>query len=161
MAWDAILGLLSGGALRLAPMAVDFFSKREERKHELELLRENRESDMQRAKAAKEGRVLEGNITIDTKYLDAYTEAIKAQGQITGNKFWDGVNVSVRPVLTYWWCIVLVTAVMIAKIYALVHAGRPLYDAILGVWGPPEQTIVANIMAFWFLDRVIRYQNGK
>jgi hypothetical protein len=97
---------------------------------------------------------------MDVAGLQTLTEAIKGQAQLTGNKIVDGINALVRPILTFWWVIVLQTGVMVCQFLILTNAGIAAINAIVQIWGPGEKALVAGIMNFWFLDRVIRKQQG-
>ena len=88
--------------------------------------------------------------------IQALIEATKAQGQLTGIKVVDTFNSLMRPTITFWWVIVLQTAVMGTTFYLAIDAGKPLLDAIGLVWGPAEKAIVASIVSFWFVDRSLR-----
>jgi hypothetical protein len=61
-----------------------------------------------------------------------------------------------RPLITFWWVIVLYTAALVAQYLVLVQAGVDHLDAITRLWGTDEKAIAASIIGFWFADRSLR-----
>jgi len=89
--------------------------------------------------------------------LQALIEATKAQAVQTGVKWVDAISSLMRPLLTFWWAIVLYTVALGAEFYTLVYVSHvPLVNAVLQLWGADEKSIVASIVAFWFVDRSLR-----
>jgi hypothetical protein len=163
---STILSSLFGGALRLAPEVIRFFDKKEDRAHELamvdrQIALENQklEADKQRSYMRVNEAQVTGDIQLDAAGLDALQKAIQAQGQASGVKWVDGFNSLMRPLITFWWVIVLTTLVEICMFTLLVKAGTAPVEAVLKLWGEEEKAIVAGIINFWFLDRVIRRRN--
>lgn len=62
--------------------------------------------------------------------------------------------------LTYWWCVVLMTTAKISQFLLMKSAGHGTAETIVTLWGPGEMAIVAGMLNFWFLDRVVR-KNGE
>lgn len=155
MAIETILGALLGGVFRLAPAAIEHFDKKNERKHELDMLRENRESERIRLEMQHKGLVIEGNNTLDGKTLDVLAESIKGQGKGSGVKWVDALSASVRPVLTYWWCMGLYTMALGARFVMVYRANPDWVVAMDAIWGVDEKAIVANMLSFWFMGRVL------
>ena len=156
---DALFGGILGGILRLAPELLGWLDRKNERRHELKMFDRQLEADRLKSESAIREAQAKGDIQVDLSGLQALIESIKAQGQLTGNKFVDGANALVRPFLTYWWAVILTTAVFIAQFMLLLETTPPA-EAILKLWGPDEKTIVAGMINFWFLDRVIRHRKG-
>lgn len=154
-----LLGSLLGGLFRLAPEFLQWMDKKNERAHELAMLDKQLEADKLRSDLRINEIQAQGNITLDAAGLDALKEAIKAQGQLTGIKWVDAFNALMRPLITFWWVIVLSTAVQVCMFILLLNSGIAPVEAILKMWGPEEKAIVAGIINFWFLDRVIRNRN--
>jgi hypothetical protein len=151
-----LLGGLFGGLFRLAPELMKWLDKKDERAHELSMFDKQIEADKLRSEQKIDEIETQGQYTLDTAGLAALQEAIKAQGQMTGIKWVDGVNSMMRPLITFWWVIVLSTVAEVCMYISLLHAGVPGVDAVLKLWGPEEKATVAGIINFWFLDRVIR-----
>lgn len=160
MIFETILGGALGGILRLAPEVLKWMDRNNERQHELAMFDKQLEADRLRSEQHLAEIQAQGQVTLDAGGLSALTEAIRGQGQMTGVPWIDGLNQSVRPFLTYWWVVVLSTAALAAQFILLLQGGTPPVEAIIQLWGPEEKTIVAGMINFWFLDRVIRKQQG-
>lgn len=157
MLLETIIGGAAGGLLRLAPEVLKFFDRKNERKHELSLLDKNLEADKQRGVQAERELVLKNDLAQVTQGLQALMEAIRGQGQLTGVKWVDALNVTVRPILTY----------LIAGPYALGKfavffaltwqgglTGASVQAAIASTYTPADMAIVSGILNFYFLGRV-------
>lgn len=155
---ETLMGTLLGGMFRMAPELLKWFDRKDERKHELAMFDRQLEADKLKAQAAQAQ--AESQITLAD--IEALTTATKAQGQITGVSWVDGLNALMRPTITFWWVIVLYTGALVAQYLFLVDSGTKQIDAILHLWGTEEKAIVASIIAFWFVDRSLRHiNNGK
>lgn len=156
-----LLGGGLGGALRLAPEILKWMDRKNERQHELAMFDKNLEADRLRS----DQRLAEVNATaqsaLDVAGLQALVEGIKAQGQMTGVKWVDGLNQLMRPAITLQWVVILYPAVIVATYVLMLQAGDGALNALLKVFGPEEKAMVAGIVNFWFLDRVIKYQQGR
>jgi hypothetical protein len=153
---DPITGALLGGLFRLAPEALSWLDKKNERAHELALLNAQIEADKLRAEWRAQEAHIAAEASIDVELVKALQAAQASQGKLTGVAWVDALSQSVRPVLTYWWCIGLATAAMVARIWLAVISGDDLATAFLSVWGEAEKAIVSSIISFWFLDRVLK-----
>lgn len=158
---ESLIGGALGGIFRLIPEVLKAWDRKDERKHELNM--QDKALEFQRINGAQRLDELrhEGQQALDTGGLNALVEAVKAQGQMTGNWFFDGLNTLVRPILTYHWCIGFVSIVKYAQYEMMKAQGMLTYEAITLLWGPPEAAIVSGMINFWFLDRVIRKNNGQ
>lgn len=159
-ALTTILGGLSGGLLRLAPEALKFFDRKNERKHELalqagqvELLKVQSNTHLEEVRTQSEA-------TQAATALEALRDTLKAQAAPTGVKWVDALNASVRPVWTYYVLLTWGTVKIVDVAFAI---GRKLdWEQIrVLVWGPDEAAMLATLATFWFLDRVIRKQQGR
>jgi hypothetical protein len=92
--------------------------------------------------------------------MAAWSAAISGQGKPTGVGWADALSASVRPVLTYWWCLALYTAAKAVAILVAWRSNTPLaaFAAILVT--EFDTAIIGSIFSFWFVDRAIRHQ-GK
>lgn len=154
-----LLGGLLGGLLRLAPEIMSWLDKKSDRSHELSMMDKQIEIDTLRSNQRVAEIESQGGITLDTAAIEALKASVQGQSQLTGIKWVDALNSTVRPFITYWWVIVLYSIALGAQYLFLVTHTTPV-DAILQLWGPEEKSIVAGIINFWFLDRVIRKRNG-
>ena len=160
MILETIIGGIGGGLLRLAPEAFAWLDRKGARKHELSMQDKAFKFEELRG-AQKLGEIGATNqMVLDEGGLEALKEAIKGQSTPTGDKFSDRISNTIRPILTYWWCIVLQTTAMIAKFILFTDKGMTSVEAINLIWGPGEMAIVAGMLNFWFLDRVLRKNKG-
>lgn len=157
---ETVLGGVIGGLLRLAPEVMKAWDRRNERKHELAMQDKALAFEELRGAQRMEEMRHEGQQVLDSGGLQALIAAIKGQGQPTGVGWADAISATVRPILTYWWCVVLVTAAMVCQYILYLDAGLSGPEAVVRLWGPEEKTIVAGMINFWFLDRVIRKNTG-
>lgn len=156
-----ILGTLLGGFFRLAPEFLKYFDKKNERAHEAAMFDKQLEADKARAAAAQALEETRGANALNLADIQAMIEATKAQAVQTGIKWVDAINALVRPALTFWWCIVLETAVLVCSYLALRAAGKNSVESILAIWSPEREAIVASIISFWFVDRALRKMSGR
>lgn len=151
-----LIGTALGGLFRLAPELMKLWDRRDERRHEQAMFDKNVAADTLRATAGQKLEETKGDNALNLAEMNALAEAIKAQGQLTGVKWVDAVTQTVRPFLTYWWAVILYTAAMACEFYGLVWvSNQPSWQAMLQIFGPEEKAIVASMLSFWFVDRVI------
>lgn len=166
-----LLGVIFGGALRLFPTVLDFLSKRKEADLEIERMKleaqledarsVNRLKEIQAASAANiQLQQVQNEGAISVAEMNAIQEALRGQSRRTGDKWLDRVNVSVRPILTYWWCIVLHTAHKIVLAVVAIQAKTPLAQWAPLIYTDFDRAVVGSIIGFWFVDRSLR-QLGK
>lgn len=160
MVIETLLGSLGGGLLRLAPEILNWFDRKDSRRHEL--LMQDKALQFEQLRGAQRMAEMgaQNQMVLDEGGLNALIESIKAQAMPSGVKWVDALSTSVRPILTYWWCMVLFTGVKIAQYLWLRQEGNPGLDALLMLWGDSEMVIVSGMLNFWFLDRVIRKNTG-
>lgn len=163
-----VLDLISGGAaaaiggpvgalLRLLPAAgsavMGHFRAKADRAHEIEMLK--LQADI--AKQGAEQRLREqdnvGYWDTAGKTLEAYQIALKGQSQITGVRWVDGMNQSVRPVVTYWFLFLYSVAKVAGFLYAWLHEGAKLTVAMPILWSQADTAMLFGILGFWFVDR--------
>lgn len=149
---ETLIGSMLGGAFRFAPELLKFFDKKNDRKHELEMFDKQLEADRTRSSLHIQEVQEEGKVEIDMKWLDTYREAIKAQGQLTGNPIIDGANQLVRPIVTYV-LLMMYTGMKVSMLWSLwATLGT---DALAAIYTVDDQALFSGILAFWFVDRSI------
>jgi len=151
-----LLGLLGGGVFRIIPLILDFFKKKQDNKHELDLIVKTVELEKQRGL----NRVAEiqemTTQAVDSKWADGLVEAVKAQGQLTGDKWLDRLNVSVRPIITYWWCLITYTGAKMVIVVSAFQDQVPLAAFAPILLTDFDRGVVGSIIGFWFVDRALR-----
>jgi hypothetical protein len=150
MLLETAIGGALGGVLRLAPEVLKLLDRKNERKHELDLLERNQAS-------TERTEILKADSAQVTGAIAALAEGIKSQGQLTGVKWVDALNQSVRPVLTYG----IVTPYVAGKFLvfvALLWTGSALDAAQVKVaidatYTGADMGLLAGVVNFWFLGR--------
>jgi len=136
----AILGILGG----VIPEVLKFFRDRQDKKHEVELLKLQLEQDKLRHAQKLE------EIQVSADIAEAEAVYRYADPKITGNKLLDGaINFlvsSVRPVVTYG----------IVALYAHYKIVSQNYS-----WTEFDQEMMMGIMFFWFSGRAFKWAFGK
>ena len=156
-----VLGFIFGGIFRLAPELMKFMDKKDERKHELDMINANMKADQLRAEQILKQIDAEADVILGKAEMDAIIAATKAQGQKSGVKWIDGFNSLLRPLIAFWWVIVLYSGALVVQFYALVwkfHESVPV--AVMTVFGEQEKAIALSIIGFVFVDRSIRRGSG-
>ena len=148
----SLLALIGGGLgsiMRLAPEVMKIWTGKSDQAHELAMTQLQLQIDQARSNQAIDLTHANSAAAQDSGEMAAYVEAIKGQSVMSGVKWIDGVNQSVRPFLTYWWML-LFTAF---KVDQLIKVGL--------TWGDNDWLIFSSITSFWFVDRAIRYNSGQ
>lgn len=164
-----LLGGLGGAVLRLFAARQARQARQDEMSHELAMLQEQAKVDerkailsQQAAKALNDQQlaVLAAQAAGVREQTDAqnWAQALSDQMRPSGNPKIDALNASVRPVLTYWWCLVLYTAAKILLIVALFAApSLPTATQVAEVlFTKFDEAVVASLFGFWFVDRALR-----
>lgn len=162
-----LLGVIVGGIFRLAPTVLDLFHKGQDNTHELAMLdkqielakvnSENKRQEIADQTAADISRdAAAASNAVDVEYAKGLLEALKGQSSSTGVAWVDAFNASVRPALTYWWCIVTYTAAKIVYGVVAFQTHRPLSDFAGILLTDFDRQVVASIIGFWFVDRALR-----
>lgn len=154
--WEFLLG----GIFRLVPEVFRLYEGDKLREHEIKMLDKQLDLDKLKGQQQIDAIKVTGEVQIDSKDADTWLEAIKAQGQLTGNKFIDGWNASIRPLITTWNVIVMYTLHKCATMYLVFSTGTDLERAIPALWTTTDYSIMMSIIGFWFVDRSLRKQQG-
>jgi hypothetical protein len=141
---SALLGFLAAAT----PEIVKLFRERTDRAHEKEMLR------LQAELARQEHAVKLEAIGLETEFSAlraAYDVSARATAPV-GIRWVDGLNASVRPVVTY--CFFGLFALTVGAALA----GRALPP---GVWTDDVQALFGGVIGFWFLNRSFLHARGR
>jgi len=158
-----LLGLLGGAITRLFPTILDMFKQKQDMKYEIQRL--DRELALEKARGdnARQEIAAASSAATEAGWSAALVEAMKStQMPPTGDKWLDRINVSVRPVLTYWWCLLFYTGAKVCIVVAAAKAGVPDIGAFATlILTDFDRGVVASIISFWFVDRALRNSGMK
>jgi hypothetical protein len=158
---STLIGSIIGLFTRALPEIFKFLDKKNERKQELEILKQQTEY----AKILHSQKIEEIKTTAQA---EADIEAIKAiasmsnkQLEKTGFTWVDTLNAAIRPIITIQWVILLYPGVIVATfILMLLNLDTvsvlDVVSALNTAFGETEKGIAAGIINFWFLHRVLR-----
>lgn len=153
---ETLIGTLLGGVFRMLPEVLKWLDRKDERKHELSMFDKQLSADKMRADAQQQALQTQSDMTMGQAELAAMIAATTAQATQTGVKWVDALSSLMRPLITFWWVIVLYSVALVARFWVLVQAGTSNLDAVVLLWGADEKAIVASIISFWFVDRALR-----
>lgn len=154
-----LLGLAGGAIARLTPVVMDYFKQGRDLKYEI--LRMDKELALEEVRAANKDREIASTseANVDAQWAAGVVEALRTEGApkpTSGYPLLDWLNSSVRPILTYWWCIVLYTANKAMISTLAIEANMKLSELAPIIYTDFDQTVVASIIGFWFVDRSLR-----
>ena len=153
---ETLVGSFFGVISRMTPEVLKWLDRKNERTHELAMFDKQLVADQQKSEQATHLAQITGDNTIAAAEIEALIEATNAQSTQTGVRWIDALSALMRPVITFWWVIVLYTLSFFAKYWVLAQTGILPLNAIHALWGQEEKAIVASIIAFWFVDRSLR-----
>ena len=149
-----LLSMFGGGLMRIVPELVTIFNKKQDNKHELDMLDRQIQLEQYQAEHKRQEIVITGDINEALAVLDAQKEAVKGQMQLTGMKWVDALNFLVRPLTTYY-VLILYGLAKIAMFAVAISTGINGWESILMIYGDDDKSILAGILAFWFVGRVL------
>ena len=153
---ETLLGGVFGGLLRLAPEALKLLDRKDERKHELNML--DRELEFAKTKAEVELRRADNELSIAE--LGAISSAFQEQTQTAqaAGKFVSAISALVRPTVTYIF-IALYALVKVASYVLALGQGGTWQAVLVSLWGVDDAAILNMILSFWFVGRVYERQS--
>jgi len=162
--WTVLSGIF-GGVLRLVPEFIKAWNRKQEMAHEKDMQKIAYDFQVLRGKQDVDMITERGAAEYNTSALDALKTAIEGQDKplpLTGNKFLDFFNVFanvlsklIRPVITLQWVVFLYPAVIIATFWISVERGGDVLAAMKASFGAEEKALVAFLIDFWFVGRVL------
>lgn len=153
--FESIIGLLSGGGVRLAQSWFSLKEKQAEMDHEFRMLDMNIKLDAQRAAAALAQANVEAASAEVRADVDALIAATNAQAQRTGIRWIDGLNAFVRPSAYYWFCVVSY-GLYKASVAAALPAGADFATVGAALWTEYDVSVSSSVLAFFLVDRSLR-----
>ncbi|MFM6943686.1 MAG: hypothetical protein ACKOXV_00175 [Bacteroidota bacterium] len=153
---ETLLGGVFGGALRLAPEVMKLWDRRDERKHELQML--DREFEFAKARAETTLRQVDAGVQV--AQFDTLAAAFQEQSQTAqaAGKFVAAVSALVRPLVTYIF-ITLYALVKLAAYILALQQGGAWAPVLVAMWGVDDMAVLNMILGFWFVGRVYERSN--
>lgn len=151
MLGGGLLGSLFGGLFRLAPEVLKWLDKKDERKHELEMFKNQCELEAQRGSQKLQEIGAQREASIDTGVLDAFNAAIVQQGEMVkaAGGWVASLSASVRPVITYW----LVGVWSFAHIWLAFNTTSGAVETFKTIMSPDFSALVSGTINYWMVDR--------
>lgn len=150
----SLLSMLGGGLMRLMPEVFSIANKSKDYAHELAML--DKQTELEKTRSAM--KMEEVRFTVESEQVlalyDAKKSALEGQMQKTGMKIVDAMNFLVRPITTYYFLLIYGLAKLAMFILAI-NSGLTGWEAILKLYDEDDRAILAGILAFWFVGRVM------
>jgi hypothetical protein len=151
MILETLLSGVFGGLLRLAPEAMKIFDRKNEREHELNMLKLENEL----AKTRSEAEIRQGDQQVNIKEFEAIAAAMEEQTKTSVAAGWliAAINALVRPITTYLFlgCYFLVK---IALYQMALQVNADWQTVVVSLWTKDDISIFFMIISFWFVGRV-------
>lgn len=155
-----LASLLGGAVARLLTWGSEYMSKRQENSHELALLDKQSELERQRALQKQDELALQGEISVETTWADALKASIANDRAPVGTSLAEKLAALVRPVLTFWWALVLYTLYKGILIVSGIQENLPLIDFASIVVTDYDRAVIGSMVSWYFVDRRLRSVSG-
>lgn len=148
---ETLLGGVFGGLLRLAPEALKFFDRKNERAHELAMV----DAEMKFAQVKGEIAMRQTEAQMTMAEVEAIGEAFKEQSATAqaAGKVVAAISALVRPFVTYLF-VIAYAAVKIATFSIALEQGGNWKEVLLNMWGEDDMAVLNMILSFYFVGRV-------
>ena len=156
-----LLSLFGGGLMRLIPFLVDFFKQKQDADHEFRMTQLQLQIDQARAAQQIDLAHAQAEIAANAGEMAAWAEAIKGESSKTGIGWVDAISASVRPFLTYYWCVGLYGGGKVIQVLVAMQTNTPLAGYLPILITEFDQSVIASMLSFWFVDRALRKMSGK
>lgn len=152
-----LLGLIFGGASRLAQHWLDLSDKEKERSHERLMFEQQVQMQDKRFVHDSELRTMDMAGQEAANEWGAIAEAARAQAEESkaAGGWVLSLSASVRPILSYWF-VLLYTVAKFATLYLAMKDGVGFAIAARAAYTEFDGTILAAIVSFYFADRSLR-----
>lgn len=138
------------------PEVLGLVKARKDADHEYRMTELQLKIDEARARHALDLAHAQAEIAAAAGEMDAWAAAIRGQAQPSGVRWIDALSSSVRPILTYWWVIVLYSGAKMLQIAVGMDEGVRLAEFVPILVTEFDRTVIGSILSFWFVDRSLR-----
>jgi len=157
----ALLGALGGGALRLLPEFIDVWRSRQNSGKALELARIDLEKSqaqfanaVELAKLQQDETEAAAQIRLELTRAEAQLAAQRAQGERSGVRLVDALNLSVRPIVTFW-LLLFYTMYKVIVVYDALNQGVAVATLAPILRTDSDVEIFSGVITFWFVDQAL------
>lgn len=152
-----LVGLIFGGAARLAQHWLDLRDKQAERDHEHRMYERQLELADRRFVHDADMRKMDGELRQDEIDASILIEAIRAQAEEASKAGgWVAkLSASVRPITLYW-LLVLYSVSKAAGLYLLLRSGVQAAEAIQLTYTAFDGATLSSALSYWLADRSLR-----
>lgn len=153
-----LLGLVFGGVSRLAQHFMDLKDKQAERDHEARMFENQvKLQELQGAQKLQE-KAVDLQQVLDTNAANALIAGVQAQAQeaAAAGGWVAKVSALMRPLLTFWHCILIYTIAKVAQFMLAYSGGLPWATAFATIYGEPDRALCFSMISFWFVDRSLK-----
>lgn len=165
-----LLGGLGGAVARFFAAKQARAAEQDRMTHELAMMDKQADIDERRARLQAEAasqasqqqlELIRANqaASSEEQEMRNWGTALATQMQATGVRWIDALNSSVRPVTTYYWCVILYGVAKACLIIALFPdaTAKDIADTLVTNF---DRTVIASLLGFWFVDRSLRQTNA-
>lgn len=157
MDWTVLFSPILGGIGRLATAWMDYKNKKLDYEQELKMQEMQMKLDEQRAKLHLQEVAAVAEANVEESWAKALETALDSEGRRTGDKFSDRLSASVRPILTYWWCLGLYTGYKVVLVIQATQASALSMEVLANILITEfDAAVIGSIFGFWFVDRALR-----
>ncbi len=151
MIFETLISGLGGGILRLVPEALKWLDRKDERKHELDMM----QKEMDFSKLRGEISMHQTEAAISVAELDAIKSAVEEQGKTAQSAGWfvAAASALVRPIITYWFT-ALYTAAKVCSMVLAMDQAASWKEVFVNSWTTGDMQIFSMLLGFWFIGRV-------
>lgn len=152
-----LLGIVFGGASRLAQHWMELNDKEKERQHEAVMYDKQIALQDRRIQADQELKAMDVQSIKDQSELDALMTAIQDQSaQAKAAAGWVlSLSASVRPIVSYW-LLIIYSCAKGATLYMALKSGVGLAEAVKASYTEFDGAMLGSVLSFWFADRSLR-----
>jgi len=145
-----LLASLSGFFSALFPQIIKYFIDKNDKKHELEVLK----LQLDASKGVRRSKIEAANIDFDTIHMKNLYANYKS-----GINWVDALNASVRPIIAY--CFFIIYAVVKLLQYQKLSTTLSYTELYEVLWTIDDQAIFAGIISFYYGQRAISKALGR
>lgn len=156
----SLISMLGGGLMRLLPEVFAFMNKASDNSHELAMIDKQIALEQAKSVARQQEIAAQGAADLSVADVNALSEALKGQMQLTNMWLVDALNFLVRPTTTYY-LLAMYGLAKIAMYQVALQHGVTGWDAILKVYDDEDRAILTGILGFWFVNRTIAKAKGQ